>query len=318
MLSCYSLILLTCAISLIAAANFTTYTYKSIGNLDITADVYMPNITSCSKVPVVFAIHGGAYIIGSKDGGVSPQELEEILSRGWAVVTVNYRLAPGALLDEILGDLQDAYTWMIDDLANIEPIDINRIAVFGGSAGGGLALINGYRLTPRPVVVIAFYPAYANFTEITCYNPDVQLNTLLLAEVDALRKQQITEFNFGPGTRLSVFMTFSRNQKIGWLLSTLNPDEPVDIILQRLIDYSPVYNVDKEHPPTYLAHGLADTQVPYNQSMQMAAQLAQNNITYKLDLVPNADHLFDTGNVTTEFWETHILPAFDFAAQYLN
>ena len=264
----------------------------------------MPNNTSSDKHPVVFATHGGAFMIGSKQGGVSDQELEEILSRGWAVVTVDYRLAPGAILDDIFEDLQDAYTWMITDLAYDVPIDINRIVLFGGSAGGGLTLINGYRLTPRPAVVIAFYPAYSNFTETTCYNPDTPFSVLLLSLVDALKEQQIAEYNMpkGPSLRMELLnLMINGSEKIGWMFTTDDPKASADIILMNLRDYSPVYNIDQDYPPTYLAHGLADSQVPYNQSVQMAAQLESNNITHKLDLIPNANHMFDLGNVSIEF-----------------
>ena len=128
------------------AADYSTYTYKTIGDLLLSADVYLPNVTLFDKYPVIFVTHGGAYIVGSKSGGLFPQEIDEVLSRGWAIVSIDYRLSPAVLLSDIVEDSQDAYNWVRTELAQNVNIDIDRIAVFGGSAGGGLALLNGYML----------------------------------------------------------------------------------------------------------------------------------------------------------------------------
>src|SRR4051794_32234549 len=106
-----SVILLLSIVCVIAAVQPTTYTYKTVGNLNIELDVYVPT-TSSDKYPVFFAIHGGGYVEGSKIGAFSAEELNEVLTRGWVLVSINYRLNPGALMDEIIQDVQDAYQWV--------------------------------------------------------------------------------------------------------------------------------------------------------------------------------------------------------------
>jgi len=62
---------------------------------------------------------------------------------------------------------------------------------------------------------------------------------------------------------------------------------------------------------------LNDTLVPYNQSVAMANALKAVNVPNKLVPVPGADHSFDY-NINTQQWQQYILPAFDFAQQYLT
>jgi len=56
-----------------------------------------------------FAIRGGAYIAGNKGGAFTSQELPEVLKRGWVAVSIDYRLLPGVVLQDVVEDVQDAY-----------------------------------------------------------------------------------------------------------------------------------------------------------------------------------------------------------------
>jgi len=78
---------------------------------------------------------------------------------------------------------------------------------------------------------------------------------------------------------------------MGWLAVTHDPNLSTAAIMAILKALSSSENVDKNYPPTYLAHGLADTTVPYNQSVMLANRLAKNNITHVLNLVPGATTL---------------------------
>ena len=52
------------------------------------------------------------------------------------IISIDYRLAPQAKLQQIIQDLQDAYQWVRADGPKLFRIDPNRIAVVGHSAGG--------------------------------------------------------------------------------------------------------------------------------------------------------------------------------------
>lgn len=306
------------ALYLISAVQPTTYTYKTVQNLDIEANVYVPT-TNCSPTfPVILALHGGGYVVGTKLDAFTDQELNEMLSRCWVVVSIDYRLSPGALIQDIVQDVQDAYQWIRTDFANIIPININAIGIWGGSAGGGLSVLAGYKLTPRPKVVVSFYPYCTNFTDAYAYNPDTPLNVSFIEAANTLRSP-IAAYNATDvsDARMMLFFTGLAEQKNGWVLTTEDPNEPSDKILDMLKEYSVVDNIDFSYPPTYLAHGLGDTLVPYQQSAEMAAVLNKTNIPYKLDLVPEVNHAFDFMNITDEFWQEHVLPAFDFMEKYI-
>lgn len=304
--------------TVLADVSPVTYTYKTVGNLEIQADVYVSQITVRGKHPVVLAIHGGGYVGGAKSGGCSGQELNEMLSRGWLVVSIDYRLAPDAHLADMVQDIQDAYAWIRTDLANIEPLDLESFIVLGGSAGGGLAVISGYMLTPRPQAIIAFYPGCTNYTDAFDYNGTLPVPQILITEMAALM-QPLSEYNMNGTDPRSVFFNNAvANEKTGWMISSNDPNEPVPTLIEYLQNYSVVYHIDSSYPPTVLIHGFDDTLVPHQQSVEMAGYLKAANVPYKLNLVPGAGHAFDFGNITTQVWDDYILTAFNFAEKYLS
>jgi dipeptidyl aminopeptidase/acylaminoacyl peptidase len=57
-----------------------------------------------------------------------------------------------------------------------------------------------------------------------------------------------------------------------------------------LTPYCPVRNVTPDYPPTLLIHGTRDTDVPYEQSVEMDKVLTRVGVEHRLILVPNAGH----------------------------
>jgi acetyl esterase/lipase len=58
----------------------------------------------------------------------------------------------------------------------------------------------------------------------------------------------------------------------------------------RLDALCPVRNVTAEYPPTLLIHGTADTDVPYELSVNMAAALKEHGVAHELVTVEGAEH----------------------------
>src|SRR5262245_40835394 len=83
-----------------------TYTYKQVGDLAIKADVH----TSGERPvrPVVVWIHGGALIMGHREG-IDQRLKQAFLDKGYAVVSIDYRLAPETQLPQIIEDVEDAF-----------------------------------------------------------------------------------------------------------------------------------------------------------------------------------------------------------------
>ena len=83
-----------------------TYTYKTVGDLKIQADVY--RLPGEEVRPVVVWIHGGALILGDRNG-LRADQRERYLQAGYVVVSIDYRLAPAHPFPAALDDCMAAY-----------------------------------------------------------------------------------------------------------------------------------------------------------------------------------------------------------------
>jgi acetyl esterase/lipase len=91
-----------------------------------------------SAVACVYFIHGGGMILGDNRTGGFPNVLDHAQALGFAVVSVEYRLAPETPHP---GPVEDCYAGLSWTLAHADELglDASRLVVGGGSAGGGLA-----------------------------------------------------------------------------------------------------------------------------------------------------------------------------------
>jgi len=131
-----------------------TYTYKTVDEVAIQADVYRPGDDKVR--PAVIWIHGGALIVGSRRD-VPTQLLDLCKREGFLLVSLDYRLAPEVKLPAIAEDIRDAFRWLRKDGPRLFHIDPDRVVVTGGSAGGYLTLLVGSSVTPRPKALVAYW-----------------------------------------------------------------------------------------------------------------------------------------------------------------
>lgn len=102
-------------------------------------DIYLPD--KGENHPVIVAIHGGAFLFGDKqDDQLTP--MLEGLQRGYAVVSINYRLSGEAIFPAQIQDVKAAIRFIKANAAQYH-IDSSRVAVWGGSAGGYLSALAG-------------------------------------------------------------------------------------------------------------------------------------------------------------------------------
>jgi len=180
-----------------------------------------------------------------------------------------------------------------------------------------LAVLSGFKLSPRPKAVIGFYPGFTNWTEITSvYNPETPVSPVIAAATNKLSVPVVSEYT-GSATDLKQLLweAGQKSVKLGWLVVNHDPNLDTEEVLKSLREYSATENVDENYPPTYLAHGLEDNVVPCLHSIKLAGKLQEKNITHVIDLVPNVGHGFD---FNSSQWEQHILPAFEFAQKYME
>jgi acetyl esterase/lipase len=102
-------------------------------------DLWVP-ADATGPVPVVVFVHGGGWVEGDKDQVRS--KLPALLDAGFAVASVDYRLAEQAIFPAAVRDAKAAIRWLRAN-ADANGLDPDAIAVWGESAGGNMAALVG-------------------------------------------------------------------------------------------------------------------------------------------------------------------------------
>ncbi len=265
-----------------------THTYKMAGGCPIRADVY--GVTPGTPRPAILWLHGGALILGSRQG-IPGAQCQLYTDAGYVVVAIDYRLAPETKLPAIVEDLRDACSWVREQGPGLLRVDPARLAIAGHSAGGYLALMSGLRVLPRPRALVSFYgygdvagPWYSRPDPFYCRQPPVSREEAYAA----VGKGVISES--ADPRRWDRFYLYCRQQGL-WPREVTGCDPAADPAA--FDPLCPVRQVDPAHPPTLLLHGTADTDVPCEQSALMAQALARAGIEHEFVAIPGAEHAFD-------------------------
>lgn len=123
------------------------------GDSDIMVRIYKPEGLS-GELPGLFWMHGGGYVMGSIEGEDLGRR-QVVKDIGCVIVSVDYRLAPEHPYPKPLEDCYAAFKWMFENAGDLG-VDSSRIAVGGGSAGGGLAAGLTLLVRDRAEVEIVF------------------------------------------------------------------------------------------------------------------------------------------------------------------
>jgi acetyl esterase/lipase len=269
-----------------------TYTFKVAGNCKIQADVY--RASSDIVRPAIVWIHSGGLIMGHR-GYISPEQVELYVRAGYTLVSIDYRLAPETKLKAIIEDIQDAYKWVCEKGAELFHIDADRIAIIGHSAGGYLALISGFRVALQPKALVSFY-GFGDITATWQTKPSpFYCQQPLVSEEKACKVVGGSVVSSTPGQHnRNLFYLYCRQQGL-WpkAVTGHDPDTEPGVFEP----FCPIRNVTPEFPPTLLLHGDKDTDVPYEQSVMMAEELACIGIEHELITIPNSGHGFDFAGI---------------------
>ena len=265
-----------------------TYTFKAVQNCEIQADVY--RVSDDVAHPVIVWIHGGALMMGHRSS-IGPEQLERYVSAGYTLVSMDYRLAPETKLKAIIEDVQDAYTWVRERGPELFHIDADRIAVIGHSAGGYLTLMTGFCVNPRPRALVSFY-GYGDIAGAWYSRPDpfyCQQPSVSEDEAHEAVGGPVVSGTPGPHNRHRFYL-YCRQQGL-WPKEVTGHDP--DTEPAAFDPFCPIRNVTAEYPPTLLLHGDRDTDVPYEQSVVMAEELARVGVEHELITISDGGHGFD-------------------------
>jgi acetyl esterase/lipase len=267
-----------------------TYTYKIVDKHEIKADVYKGPEEGIQ--PVIMWIHGGALILGTRDW-INIEFLNVWIEKGYTVVSIDYRLAPETKLASIIEDVEDAYYWVRNKGPGLFNIDPDRIGVSGGSAGGYLTLMTGFRVNPPPRALISFY-GYGDITGSWYSQPDSFYNQE--TKVSTEKAYNVIGDSIISNTPQflidgrSQFYLYCRQQGL-WPQKVSGHDPDSEKLW--FSGYEPLRNISKNYPPTLLLHGEKDTDVPFEQSFLMSEELKQQGVEFEFINNPDWGHGFD-------------------------
>lgn len=265
-----------------------THIFRTVGDCAIRADVYLPPVSG--RRPAIVWIHGGALIMGHRRN-IHQDQLELYLRSGYPVVSIDYRLAPEAKLKAILEDVQEAFRWVREKGPKLFPIDPDRLAVVGHSAGGYLTLMTGFLVRPRPKALVSFY-GYGDIAGAWYSKSDP-----FYSKQPAVPKEEayrviggaVISGTPGPHRRHRFYLYCRQNGLWPREVTGHDPDSEPGVF----DPFCPVRNVNGEYPPTLLLHGDKDTDVPYQQSVLMAQKLSAAGVKHELITIPEGPHGFD-------------------------
>jgi acetyl esterase/lipase len=285
-LLCYSLTLVSFPLSA-EEPQLETVVYKQLENLQIKADVYRyPDV---QVRPAVVWIHGGALIEGHR-AAISNRVRQMAFDNGYILVSIDYRLAPETKLPAIIGDVEDSFRWLRSHGPQQFHIDPNRIAVIGGSAGGYLTLTTGFRVDPRPRVLVSLW-GYGDLVGpwYSQPSPHPRHHQVKLERDAALRQVSgppISDSRHRNGNGGAFYQHCRQHGFWPKAVSGWDPHTETE----KFFPYMPVKNIGTDYPPTVLVHGTADTDVPFEQSVIMARELTKQGIEHELLRVEGAEH----------------------------
>jgi len=263
----------------------TTYVYKQAGVLKIKADVFQ--VHDRVARPVVVWIHGGSLMAGGRDS--VPKWLKKrMFTLGYDIVSPDYRLAPETKLPEIIEDLEDFFKWIQEQGPSKLGLDPSRIAVVGDS--GYLALTAGYRIKPRPKVIVSYW-GYGDLIGFWLREP----NTERPFSQSKMEEEIFKAFPQSPPVANQSDREGNGNafynhcRKLGlWPLMVSGWDPQAEP--EKYYPYMPLKNVTEDFPPTFLIHGTADPVVPHEQSELMVQEFKKHNVPHEFFSIEGGGH----------------------------
>ncbi len=229
--------------------------------LDVYSPLHAPR--PGERRPAVLQIHGGGWVIGSKDQQGIPL-LNHLASCGWVGFNIDYRLSPKVKYPDHLVDCKRALVW-IREHAEEYCIDPDFIVVTGGSAGGHLCALMG--LTQNNPI---FQPGFEDA------DTSVQAAVPFYGVYDFLDRG---------GDHNKVFTDFLERMVMG-----VSPSEHEALWKS----YSPVDHISADAPPFFVIHGDRDVLVPVEGARRFVKALSavsESEVVYSELL--GAQHAFE-------------------------
>lgn len=237
--------------------------------------------------PLVLWVHGGSWVHGSRRRRPVDIErnwmLERLLLAGYAVASIDYRLAAETPYPGPATDVRSALAFVsthADDLG----IDPAKLVVWGESAGAHLGLLTGV-----PSARFAELGGAADHPAEPMPVPAAIIDWYGPADLQRLHDAEVAAAAAGvPGAQAQLATTEGFLAR-GWDVDAASPERALD----------------GSCPPVFIAHGVEDSIVPVSESRALADRLSELGVTHELLELPG-DHVFANSDSMSPAIETSI------------
>lgn len=225
-------------------------------------DVYLPAGRSTTATKVIVLIHGGAWSSGDKtDFNAYVDTLKKRLP-DYAIFNINYRLATvtANLFPTQENDVKAAFDFIVSKTSDYKISQ--KIVLLGASAGGHLALLQGYKYT-SPVKAKAIIDFFGPTDLVELHNHPADPSLVLILEI------------LLGGTPTSNATLYQQS--------------------------GPINFVTVQSPPTMILQGGVDPLVPVTQSTSLDAKLQTAGVVHQYVFYPTEGHGWVGANLTNSF-----------------
>lgn len=223
-------------------------------------DLHLPARPS-GPVPAIIWVHGGAWMVG--DRSFAPDLDIHFAARGYAMLTIEYRLSGDFKFPASLEDVRSAVRWARAN-ATEYGLDPSAIGLWGSSAGAHLATLTATSARDDADRVQAVVDGYGPTD---------------LARADEQRRE---------GDSIHAAVDSPDAKFLGTPLSQ-TPQTILDAV-------NPITHITPAAPPFLIFHGTNDMMVPSGQSVILHEALVAAGVESTLCLVEGADHGFFNGH----------------------
>jgi acetyl esterase/lipase len=228
--------------------------YTKVNGWEGKVDLYLPPKNQGPSA-VVINIHGGGWNHGVKE---SQTGFSTFFKAGFAVANIEYRLTGQATAPAAIEDTRCALIYLISNAKALN-IDVNKIVIMGGSAGGHLALMAGL---------------LANDHTFDRNCPGIE-TIRVAAIIDKYGIADVWDWAYGKN--------ITSKSATNWL----GPKAKDEAFVKSV---SPVSYVTKASPPVFIVHGDADPTVPYQQSVELFKMLQNVGVRSEFITVQGGVH----------------------------
>lgn len=251
-------------------------------------DIYYPTKKVFDEAPIVFFVHGGAWIGGSKEAVNFNRFIgafNKLRASGYAIVSPNYSLARGGKspFPSCIIDAYDALEWVklhADSLS----LDVDKIGLMGESAGAHISMMMAF--SNPGVVGLEYKKTKFNYL-IDVYGPN-DMNALYHGALMDSINIYIEDLPANLQECLNI-----PSKLFGF-------DPTTDTVRTKSFadKFSPILYVYKDVPRVLIIHGKADQVVNVSHSIKLKAKLDTLHINNEFHLLDGVNHAF--GDATKE------------------